>query len=160
MAGRKIFFDFIPTSTHGGRPKQILNDDGYDEVVNLSKIGCTDEEIAAMMDTTVDLLLNKNNKSRFLEAKKKGYSKGRASLRRMQFKAANQGNVAMQIFLGKQILNQSDNPTPQVSEVKQEDDPLTLAVKKSIAQGEIGSDGQTHGLQLPEIERAEEDKSE
>ena len=33
---------------------------------------------------------------------------GKASLRRMQYGAANKGNVTMQIWLGKQYLGQND----------------------------------------------------
>ena len=39
---------------------------------------------------------------------KKGMEQGKASLRRMQYGAANKGNVTMQIWLGKQYLGQND----------------------------------------------------
>lgn len=80
---------------------------------------CTDEEIAETIGTTVDTLTNKNNGEAFSEAKKRGQSKGKASLRRHQFKLA-EHNAAMAIFLGKQYLGQSDNPRPEEAA----DDPL------------------------------------
>ena len=41
---------------------------------------------------------------------------GRASLRRMQFKAAEQGNATMQIWLGKQYLDQKDHRQLEVGQ--------------------------------------------
>ena len=42
----------------------------------------------------------------------RGRALGRISLRRWQFQAARAGNAAMLIFLGKNYLNQSNNPAP------------------------------------------------
>jgi hypothetical protein len=44
----------------------------------------------------------------FLRIYKKGIESGRMSLRRMQYKSAMNGNVTMQIWLGKQYLNQME----------------------------------------------------
>lgn len=148
---RKCFFDKVETK---GRPKMVLNEDGIEEVTNLAMIGCTDEEIAASMDCSIKMLYNASNGKAYEMAKKKGAQKGRASLRRMQFKAARNGNVSMQIFLGKQILGQSDNPQPVVNEILKEDDPITLAIKKSM-EGGIEKD-ESHLLQLSSDERRTE----
>lgn len=108
-----------------GRPLLILNEKGMETIEKLASIQCIDEEIADVLDTCVDTLLNKNNKEKFKEAKQKGQSKGRVSLRRMQWKSAEGGNVTMQIWLGKQYLNQKEqqevsnnNDTNMVVEIK------------------------------------------
>ena len=108
-----------------GRPLLILNEKGMETIEKLASIQCIDEEIADVLDTCVDTLLNKNNKEKFKEAKQKGQSKGRVSLRRMQWKSAEGGNVTMQIWLGKQYLNQKEqqevsnnNDTNMVIEIK------------------------------------------
>jgi hypothetical protein len=48
---------------------------------------------------------------RFAAAIKSGRRLGTSSLRRMQWKSARKGNVTMQIWLGKQLLGQSDKAT-------------------------------------------------
>lgn len=99
------FFNAVPTK---GRPKKILTDEGKRVIEQLATMQCTDEEIAAVIGCSVDVLTNKNNKKAFAEAKEKGLSSGKASIRRMQFKAAEAGNATMLIWLGKQYLGQTD----------------------------------------------------
>jgi hypothetical protein len=91
-----------------GRPRKILSDYGAETVTKLSSIMCTDEEIASFLEVTVDTLNSKWNRERFQAAKESGQNKGRASLRRAQFKAAEKGNSSMLIWLGKQYLGQKD----------------------------------------------------
>lgn len=91
-----------------GRPRKVLNADGIDAVEKLAGVMCTDAEIATFLDTTVDTLNNKQNRENFQNAKLRGQDKGRASLRRAQFKSANNGNSSMLIWLGKQYLGQKD----------------------------------------------------
>ena len=99
------FYDEIQT---GGRPKKVLTDEGIRTIESLARIQCTDEEIAAVLGVSTDMLTNGNNKKAFAEAKKRGIESGKASLRRMQFKAAEAGNATMLIWLGKQFLEQTD----------------------------------------------------
>lgn len=73
------------------------------QVYKLARIGCTDVEIATILDCHQDTLTN-----RFSEFLRKGREKMRMSLRRMQYKAASEGNVTMLIWLGKQYLKQHD----------------------------------------------------
>ncbi len=73
-------------------------------VGNLAGIGCTMEEISAFAKVSVDTL-----ERRYAEIIKKGRELGKSSLRRMQWKAAEVGNVTMMIWLGKQLLAQRDN---------------------------------------------------
>lgn len=107
----KDFFNEIAT---GGRPKKILNNLGIETIKSLARIQCTDEEIASVLETTVDTLTNRNNRVAFAEAKKVGKEAGKASLRRMQFKTAEAGNATMLIWLGKQYLGQTDKQDVKV----------------------------------------------
>ena len=72
-------------------------------VEKLASIHCTMKEIAAVCDCSVDTL-----ERRFADVIEKGRDKGKSALRRLQWDAAQKGNVTMMIFLGKQLLGQSD----------------------------------------------------
>lgn len=101
------FYDEVkPRKT--GRPQKILNENGKTTIEKLASIMCTDEEIASVLEMSVDTLLNNNNKEAFLEHKEIGQAKGKMSLRRMQWASANKGNATMQIWLGKQYLGQTE----------------------------------------------------
>jgi hypothetical protein len=86
----------------GGRPKKEID---YDTVEKLASIMATQEEIATFLDMSVKTLQRDEEFSRIY---KKGLEKGRMSIRRQQYKSAEGGNVTMQIWLGKQYLNQRD----------------------------------------------------
>lgn len=86
----------------GGRPKIEIN---YGDVERLGRIQCTQEEIASIMDVSINRL---RGDDKFLEAHKKGLENGKSSLRRAQFKAALGGNATMLVWLGKQLLGQKD----------------------------------------------------
>lgn len=96
-------------SSNGGRPKLLLTDSGCKAIRQLAGMMCTDEEIAAVLETTVDTLTNKNNRKAFSESKKKGLETGKASLRRRMWKLSEK-SVPMCIFLSKNYLALSDNP--------------------------------------------------
>jgi hypothetical protein len=83
-----------------GRPKKQID---AKLVRVLAGIHCTQEEIAVACGCSVDTL-----DRRFKQEMAEGLAEGKASLRRMQWHSAQKGNVAMQIWLGKQILGQSD----------------------------------------------------
>jgi hypothetical protein len=86
----------------GGRPKKEID---YDKVEKLASIHCTQEEIATILELSVDTL---QRDPEFCGIYKRGLEKGRASLRRMQWKAAEAGDKTMLVWLGKQILGQRD----------------------------------------------------
>jgi hypothetical protein len=73
------------------------------QVEALAAILCTNEEIAAVLGCTHETIAN-----RFREELDRGREKGRASLRRAQWAAAQKGNPAMLIWLGKQWLEQKE----------------------------------------------------
>lgn len=82
------------------RPLKIIDPH---QVRSLAAIGCTDQEIAVALNTSPDTLTR-----RFREQLNNGREECKTSLRRMQWKAAEGGNVTMQIWLGKQLLGQKD----------------------------------------------------
>lgn len=82
------------------RPKKQIDPE---QVENLAAIHCTNEEIAAALGCSADTLTR-----RFADRIKKGKARGRASLRRKQWELAQKGNATMLIWLGKQLLGQSD----------------------------------------------------
>lgn len=91
-----------------GRPLKEID---WVKVEKLCFIHCTGEEIAAIIEVDYDTLvaaIEREYKQTFSEYFKKHSSGGRASLRRMQFKAAESGNTTMLVWLGKQHLGQKD----------------------------------------------------
>ena len=86
----------------GGRPKIKLD---YEAIEKMAGMMITQEEIAGYFDCNVRTL---QRDKEFCRVYKKGLDKGRMSLRRQQFKSAENGNVTMQIWLGKQYLGQTD----------------------------------------------------
>jgi hypothetical protein len=89
------------------RPKKY-NIEGKD-VEKLASFGCRNTEIAEFFGCDESLI--RKSYSEFLT---KGRAKGKIRLRQLQWKSAENGSHAMQIWLGKQELGQTD--TPQFSE--------------------------------------------
>lgn len=82
------------------------------EVEDLAAIGCNDREIAAWFG------INDNSlRYNFSEELAKGRSNLKQSLRRAQLKLALTGNAVMLIWLGKNILGQTDSPQTAQAEV-------------------------------------------
>jgi hypothetical protein len=76
-------------------------------IARLATIMCSYEEIAMVVDTTVD-----NLKKRYSDIIEKGRADGKKGLRRAQYeKAVVEKDTRMLIFLGKQYLDQKDQPT-------------------------------------------------
>lgn len=88
-----------------GRPRLALDPE---MIHRLAWIQCTNEEIAAVMKCSVDTLV-----ANFSEPLKAGRLMGKSSLRRHQWRAAQRGNPALLIWLGKQLLGQRDDPLPE-----------------------------------------------
>lgn len=83
-----------------GRPKIDVDES---DVEGLARIGCTNEEIATFVKCSRPTL-----ERRFNHLLKGGREHFKMSLRRMQWTSASKGSVAMQIWLGKQYLGQSE----------------------------------------------------
>lgn len=98
-----------------GRP--VIEID-FKEFEKLCALACTQVEIAEWFDCspdTIDRRVKEHYGETFAEVFKKKSSKGKISLRRKQFEVALTGNVTMLIWMGKQLLGQSDK-----QEIKQE----------------------------------------
>jgi hypothetical protein len=94
--------------TGGGRPKIQIDKDIFE---GLCKIQCTVLEVCAILghdDKAITSWCRDTYGLSFAESLKKQGEQGKSSLRRLQWKSAQDGNVTMQIWLGKQYLNQSD----------------------------------------------------
>ena len=88
----------------------------YVLVEKLAHIQCTQEEIAEALDVSVRTL---QRDSGFCRIYKKQIGQGRASLRRLQWQALNEGDKTMLVWLGKQYLGQKDKwETTGPTEVK------------------------------------------
>jgi len=82
------------------------------QVEELARIGCTEDDMAAVLGVSVDTIQRRKRSSEeFCGAIKRGQATTRNSLRRLQLKKALEGNVTMLIWLGKQLLGQSDAQT-------------------------------------------------
>lgn len=88
-----------------GRPKIEIDEE---LLYKLATIHCTMREMVDIMGVSQDTL--KRNYAHIIA---KGKSEGKMRLRRKQVEVAMQGSHAMLIWLGKQMLGQSDNPTPE-----------------------------------------------
>lgn len=94
--------DKMETKNKGGRPKKDIN---YDLVESLAGIFCTQEEIANIIGVSLRTL---QRDERFGVIYKQSMESAKSSLRRFQFKSAQNGSVPMQIWLGKQYLGQEE----------------------------------------------------
>jgi len=77
-----------------------------EQVRKLAAIGCTNVEIASVLGCSHDTI-----ERRFLDEVNAGRQAGKMSIRRKQYETAMSGNVTMLIWLGKQMLDQSDKAT-------------------------------------------------
>ena len=92
----------------GGRPRFNFSDK-LSLVRKLASIQCTDEEIAAGIGCSQDTLARGRKREPELDAAiLEGRANGRMSLRRAQYRKAMEGNPAMLIWLGKQVLGQRE----------------------------------------------------
>ena len=91
-----------------GRPLSKVDKNQFEA---LCAVQCTLEEISAyfgVSDSTLYRWCKREYKATFEEVFKKASGAGKMSLRRLQWKSAQAGNVTMQIWLGKQWLGQTD----------------------------------------------------
>lgn len=96
------------STAKGGRPRKILTEEGAKLIESMARIMCTEEEISQLLGCSRDIFYTEDNKEVYRQAIERGKSNGKQSLRRMQYQLAMKGNVKMLIWLGKQVLGQSD----------------------------------------------------
>ena len=92
------------------RPKKKISQKQFE---SLCAIQCTKEEICDVLDVTEKTLnywCKEIYGTSFSLVFNQKRALGKASLRRNQWKLAEAGNYTMQIWLGKQMLKQSENP--------------------------------------------------
>jgi hypothetical protein len=87
------------------RPKLKID---VGELERLATLQCTDEEIAAYLGISVRTLQRRLKIAKLREVVEAARAKGRASVRRILFRLANNGNVAAAIFLAKNLLGYRD----------------------------------------------------
>ncbi len=92
-----------------GRPPIEID---YDLCEKLARVLCTQAEIAAILGVSLSTL---EHDKEFLRIHKRGLEVGKASLRRMQYKAAEEGNSTMLVWLGKQYLGQRDKRDTEIT---------------------------------------------
>ena len=88
-----------------------------EEVQKLSKFGMTNVEIADFFGCDESLI-----RKSYSEYLTKGRAEMKLRLRQLQWKSAEKGNAVMLIWLGKQLLGQSDIPLGEDSQ------PLTWSI--------------------------------
>jgi hypothetical protein len=88
-----------------GRPAKEID---WRLAEKLAEIACTDEEIASICGVSHETLVRRKRDPEIAEMLTAARSRGKASLRRIQWKLAQGGNAAMAIFLGKNLLGQRD----------------------------------------------------
>ena len=84
------------------RPKKEIDEE---LLYKLAQIHCTMREMSDIIGVSQDTL-----KRRYADLIDKGKSEGKMRLRRKQIEVAMQGNHTMLIWLGKQMLGQSESP--------------------------------------------------
>ncbi len=99
------------------RPKKEIS---AVQVYKLAKMHNTNEEIAEFFGCSTDTV-----ERRFAGELAKGRAEGKQRLRKLQWIAAEKGNVIMQIWLGKQYLGQKDK-----SEVEQTNREIKIEISK------------------------------
>ena len=80
----------------------------HDLIFKLASIHCSYTEIAEIAGTSIATL-----EKRFKNLIEKGRAEGKRSLRRAQMEKALQGDVRMLTWMGKQYLDQKDQPTDE-----------------------------------------------
>ena len=108
------------------RPRKVINQKQFE---SLCAIQCTEEEICNVLDVSEKTLISWCNEvygESFSKVFRQKRDLGKTSLRRNQWKLAENGNSTMQIWLGKQILKQSESPMQDEIKLKE----LELKVKE------------------------------
>jgi len=86
-------------------------------VEQLSRLNCTDREIAAFFRVTPAAVTQRKQRDpQFAEAIERGRQLGCLSIRRAQMRLLNKGSAQIAIWLGKQLLHQRDKVDYQAEE--------------------------------------------
>jgi hypothetical protein len=99
----------------GPKLKGPTTEEDFQAFESLCKIQCTLHEVAAFFNCdadTVEKRVREHYGMKFSEVFRLKRKAGIVSLRRLQYEKALAGNTTMLIWLGKQYLNQSEEPAP------------------------------------------------
>ena len=96
------------------------------QLEKLAMMGCTNEEIAGFFEVSKDTITR-----RFASILNKGRQNGKIRLRRIQMQIAERGNAVMAIWLGKQMLGQTDKVETALDQQNN-----TLILKYKLDNGE------------------------
>ena len=124
------------------RPRKVINQKQFE---SLCAIQCTEEEICNVLDVSEKTLITWCNEvygESFSKVFRQKRDLGKTSLRRNQWKLAEKGNSTMQIWLGKQILKQSESPLQdeiKLKELELKEKEFALKEKLLMKQLEEGS---------------------
>jgi hypothetical protein len=103
-----------------------------DQLERLCQLQATDEEIAHFFGLSVRTIERRRLEPEFAAIMARGRAKGRISVRRLQMKLLEEGNATIGVWLGKNVLGQTDQlvitgapviivaPTPQMTEANQD----------------------------------------
>ena len=78
------------------------------ELEKLCAMQATDEEIASWFNVSTRTIERRRKVVKFADVMERGRAKGRLSIRRMQIKLLESGNATMAVWLGKNVLGQTD----------------------------------------------------
>lgn len=92
------------------RPRKEFSEKDIDQMKALARCHCPDDEIAAFIGCGESTL-----KRRYGPVLKEERKAGLANIRAWQYQAAKKGNPTMLIWLGKQLLKQSDKIESSIS---------------------------------------------
>lgn len=102
-----------------GRPQIQIDKSDFEKLCVLQ---CTKADIANWFECSEDTIekwCKRTYGETFTAVFAQKREKGKVSLRRMQWKSAEAGNVTMQIFLGKQYLGQKDQQGIEIAQSKE-----------------------------------------
>jgi hypothetical protein len=88
-----------------------------EELEKLCMMQATDEELAGFFGVTTRTIERRRQDPQIAAIMERGKAKGKLTVRRHQFRILEQGNASMGIWLGKQVLGQSEyhaNAAPRV----------------------------------------------
>lgn len=100
-----------------GRPLKVID---WTTVASMAAIHCTGPEIATVLNVDEDTLTaacKREHGMLFSEYIRQKRGTGKASLRRMQWKAAEAGDRTMLVWLGKNWLKQSDKIEQRIGDL-------------------------------------------
>lgn len=103
-----------------------IKDIDFRDFEKCCQMQCTQEEICGWFEIDEETLVRRvtaHYNCSFSEAYKRFSANGKASLRRRQFRKAQNGDRVMMIWLGKQYLNQSEKIEQRVQEINLQDVP-------------------------------------